>query len=272
MTGATLVAGSALNILFAAVALRRRALTPAGAVAGAGVGLGIFWSGGPALWSLLAIFFVSSTLLSAVGRPAKASVESLTGKGDRRDAAQVLANGGPALLAAFLWRVSGAGALAVGAAAALAAANADTWASELGLLSRRGPVSILGLRPVPRGRSGGVTPLGLVASAAGAALVASGFVAASAAGGLMPIRAALGAGGLVAACGVLGSLVDSLLGGTLQGTYAAADTGEYTERPRSASGHANVRTGGVRVVTNDLVNFLSGLVGAAAAVGISCLL
>jgi uncharacterized protein (TIGR00297 family) len=252
----------------AAVALARRSLTAVGALAGLAVGLGLYWAGGPAVWVLLALFFVSSTLLSRLGHAEKESAEELTGKGDRRDAVQVLANGGPALAMAALWRLTAVPGFYVGAITALAAANADTWASEIGLLSRRQPVSLVGLRPVPRGRSGGVTATGLAASLGGALLIAAGFLLTRLAGGE---RLRVGTAGVIAAGGFLGSVVDSFLGATLQGRYRSLACEQYTERPHAATGAQNTLTGGLRLVTNDTVNLVSGLVVSGAAVLVSAL-
>lgn len=264
MSPAELALGAALNLALAAAALARRSLTPVGALAGVAVGAGIWIAGGLAAWSLLALFFVSSTLLSRVGRDAKEETQALTGKGARRDALQVLANGGPALLSALAWLATREPVFRVGMAAALAAANADTWASEIGLLSSRQPVSIMGFRPVPRGRSGGVTLLGLVASLAGAALIGAAYGLSCRLASWCLLPAASGAL-LVWGCGFLGSVVDSLLGATVQARYRDAATAQYSERRLGPSGEANALAGGLRIMTNDGVNFASGLAVAALA-------
>ena len=64
--------------------------------------------------------------------------------------------------------------LAAAALGALAASAADTWATEIGSLATRPPRSILTLRPVPAGTSGGVNLLGMLAMVAGATFVAAG--------------------------------------------------------------------------------------------------
>src|SRR5712664_4422193 len=166
---------------------------------------------------LLLAFFISGSLL--------------TEGGGQRTERQVLANGGIAALAALVgsW---------VAFAGALAAATADTWASEIGRHSRTPPRLITNGRPVPAGTDGGITVLGTVGGIAGA-----GFIAGVA--GLLP-RA--GGPGLthpgwfaasVAAAGIIGMFIDSVLGATVQGA--------------------------VKWLDNDAVNLAATLSGAACA-------
>jgi uncharacterized membrane protein len=176
---------------------------------------------------------------------------------------------------AMLYRLTGEPAFAVAFAAAFASSNADTWGSEVGVLARRPPVSLLTFRPVPAGISGGVSFLGTAASLAGAAFIGLLFTAvqgiASRTAGGMPapagrselLRLAL----FVAAAGFFGSLVDSLLGASAQAQYAAGSSGEMTER-RSTGGRLNSLVRGFAIVTNDVVNLASTAAAAAAAMAL----
>jgi len=171
-------------------------LTAAGAAAALVVGGATIWGVGWRGLLLLLAFFVSGSLL--------------TKGGGRRTARQVIANGG----------VAAAGALAGSwplFAGALAAAAADTWATEIGGHSRTPPRLITSGAPVSAGTNGGVTLLGTAGGVLGAALIAGLTYA------LAPRSTAPGLthpGGLAAAvavAGVLGMLFDSLLGATVQG-------------------------------------------------------
>src|SRR5690606_28830871 len=106
----------------------------------------------------------------------------------------------------------------------LAAAAADTWATEIGPLSRERPRMILSGRKVPAGTSGAVTAAGTLAGVAGAVTVwASAWVtvlltdpAGGASYGVWTTFAA------VVAAGAVGSLADSVAGASIQAVYRDA--------------------------------------------------
>jgi uncharacterized protein (TIGR00297 family) len=182
-------------------------LTRRGWAAALAVGLATVWGLGWRGVILLFAFFVSSSLLST--------------KQATRNERQVLANGGVAALAAltgnWIWF-----------AGALAAANADTWATEIGSHSRTVPRLITNGTRVPAGTDGGMTLLGTAGGIAGAGLIAG-------------LSYVLGKHGVpaVAVAGSAGMLLDSLLGATVQGK--------------------------VRWMDNDAVNLAATLTGAACA-------
>lgn len=256
----------AFNVAVAGVAFLRRYVTAGGAIAGAAIGFVIYLSGGAFFWSVLMAFFFSSSLLSKVAHHDGAD-PGIAAKGSRRDAVQALANGGLAAVMALLHAVTGRPLFMLGFAIALAAANADTWASEIGRRSRNDPRSILTFRRAVRGTSGAVSALGLVASAAGSLFIGLWFAAGYFAlngwntAELAAIVAAITAGGF------LGSIVDSVLGATIQAQYRDARRGSVTERAVSADGVANVLVRGFGPVTNDAVNALSGLIAAGVVFG-----
>ena len=230
----------------AGLAWWRRALTTDGAVAASVVGTVTFARGGlPAAAALLA-FFISSTALSRVAVRTKSAQPLAQAKGARRDAWQVLANGGVATLCAGLgWKGGQLGAIA--------AAAADTWATELGMLARRPPRLITSLQPVPPGTSGGVTGEGFLASLGGALAVAASQLPFS--GHDRFWRTTV--------CGVGGSVVDSLLGATLQAAYFCQQCQLPTEEPVHVfCGCRTELKHGFVWMTNDSVNALSTLAGA----------
>lgn len=188
-----------------------RWLTADGAVAAVVVGGLVFWGAGLRGVALLALFFVSGSLLTAWNQqrpegPQRPQRGSTLAPAPLRNARQVLANGGWAAAGAVMvpWKPDIGWAVLVGS---LATAQADTWATEIGAHASRPPRLITTGRPVPAGTSGGVTPLGTSAGALGAIVLAGLGVALG-----LPLRVAA-FGALV---GVLGMMVDSLLGATLE--------------------------------------------------------
>jgi uncharacterized protein (TIGR00297 family) len=237
-----------LGSVFALTAYLRRTLTVDGAVAAALVGCVVFARGGLAAAGALLAFFGSSSALSNLGMRRKQSLPLAQAKGARRDVWQVLANGGIATLSIAL----GARPGFVGA---LAAASADTWATEVGLLARLQPRLITTWQPVAPGTSGGVTLTGLAATLGGAFTV--GLAWSLLGGGWRGLPAAIVAG-------TCGSLTDSWLGATLQALYRCpACAAPSEEAVHAACGNPTLLVHGYTWMTNDAVNALATLVGAA---------
>ncbi len=278
-----LILGTGINLLLAVTAFKRQSVSVSGAVTGFILGLIIYLSGGFWFWLHLGAFFISSTLLGRFKQEMKADSTSRHAKHGRRDGIQVVANTGPGAAAALLYLLHPHPAFLAAFSAAFAAANADTWAGEIGMLSARRPTSILTGKSLPTGASGGTTPLGFMASAAGAAFIAVvssvGVLLAAAAqsvpapspgagsaSGLVPVVLfTIGIAAIVTVSGFLGSVIDSLLGASLQAEYICSVSGTHTERPHTGNS-PNTLIKGYRRITNDTVNLLS--VSAAAAAGL----
>jgi uncharacterized protein (TIGR00297 family) len=205
---------------------------------------------------LLVAYFVASSLISRVGRARKeARTESIVAKGGRRDAAQVIANGGVFAIAAVVSFIGPSQVWAWGALGALAASAADTWSTEIGLLRGGVPRSILNGTPVLPGESGGVTVAGTLGGIAGA-----GFVALCAAAFAIAPGAALA----TLFAGFFGTLADSLLGATVQERRYCDACAALTERATHGCGRSTRRAGGIRGVDNDVVNTFATLAGLTA--------
>lgn len=248
------------------LALQHRKVDLGGAIAGSIVGAVILAAGGFWFWMMLIFFFGSSTLFSAAGLKKKAGLSSIHAKGSVRDVWQVAANGGPAWAAALIYGITQADAAACAFAAALAASTADTWASEIGVLSGKPPVSIITGKRVERGISGGVSLAGTVAALVGSLSIAGLFVVSHVFTRQGVTLQSLISAGIIAAAGFIAMLVDSLLGATVQVHYLDEATGKHTEQA-FRGGKALARARGLSFVTNDTVNFLSSASAALIAYG-----
>ena len=145
----------------------------------------------------------------------------------------------------------------------MATVTADTWATELGVLSARPPRLITTWQLVEPGTSGGVTLAGLAASSAGALAIGLTLLL-----GELAERSVWQPSLLAVALlgGLGGSIIDSLLGATAQAIYQTA--GGETERRAAPDGTPNPLLRGLSWMNNDMVNFLSSLLGGVIAVGV----
>lgn len=255
--------GFLLGALLSYLAWRARALTVSGAWAATLTGGLVFGLGGFSWAMLLLTFFISSSALSQVCSAQKASLSEKFAKGSQRDWAQVVANGGLGVLFVIIHSIFPEQLWPwIAYAGTIATVNADTWATEWGVLSSQSPRLITTGQVVKRGTSGGVTGLGLLATVAGAALIA--WVASF----FMPV----GVGGsliIVSLAGLSGSLFDSVLGATVQATYRCDYCLMETEQfPLHTCGKATVLKQGWFWLNNDGVNFISSWFGAAVAAGL----
>lgn len=237
--------GFALAAAVAALAYRAHALTRSGAVAAWAVGTAVFGVGGWRASAALLTFFATSSLLSRWRRRRKEALGYE--KGGRRDAGQVLANGGVAT-ACLLLLPLGVKDAPLLFLAALAAANADTWATEIGSAVGGKPYDLRTGRRADAGTSGAVSLPGTFAALAGAALL--GLFAGS------PKAFAV-----VTLAGFGGAWCDSLLGAAVQAQWRdPANPDRWTEQPQAGPPER-----GVRGLGNDAVNGLCTLSAAGLA-------
>lgn len=248
-------------MVVAALAFVAGALTTSGAVAAVVVGaLCVLARWGWA--ALLILYFVAAVAFSKLGADAKARrTGGVLAKAGRRDAVQVLANGGVFALTAFLSSRSASPSALFAAAAvgALAASAADTLATEIGTFVGGEPRSLTTWRAVPTGTSGGVSAGGSLAMIAGAILVA--FAAFGLGLTLHVAAATIG--------GVAGAIADSLLGALAQERRRCPRCDVGTERRVHDCGTPTEPAGGVSWLDNDLVNLCATLVGAAVAAALA---
>ena len=255
---------------------RGGSLDTSGAVGAALVGWGTLYAG-VRFGVVLGAFFFLSSAMTRVGGEIKKRIDEnhVPGKASgARNWIQVAANGlVPTFLAMSYSFATGGPEYLLGVNNAfetpLAAAFigyygcccGDTWSSELGVLSRKMPRLITTGEEVKPGTNGGVTTLGLVASAAGGFAVGFAFWC----GGLF-VPVVTGNVGLALkfaaqwpvlviglGAGVVGSLMDSLLGATIQ------FSGYCSERRRMVSkpGPTVTRTSGLNFLSNSAVNFVT---------------
>jgi uncharacterized membrane protein len=233
--------GFLLALVVAYLAFRVHSLNKSGAFAATLVGTVVFGLGGIQWAILLMVFFITSSGLSRAFKKRKLGLNEKFSKGSERDAGQVFGNGGVAMLFVVIHALYPGSMIGwVGFAASLAAVNADTWATELGVLNPTPPRMITDLRKrVEKGTSGGVS-----------LLFADNWL-------LFP---------LITVAGLAGSLFDSFLGGTVQAMYfCPTDQKETEKHPLHTCGTETVHIRGWEWLDNDWVNFACGAFGAVIA-------
>jgi uncharacterized protein (TIGR00297 family) len=242
----------ALGVAATSAAYALRLFTLGGALAALLVGAAVLVAGGWGLAVVLVGAFAGSAILTGYRRSEKSQPEHRRG----RSASQVLANGVvPAALAVAgaLLDLPWALPAAVGA---IAATSADTWATEVGLLSSLPPRLITTGEVVARGRSGGITALGSASGVAGALTAAT--LGWTLLGPAVPVM-------VVTLGGVVAFVVDSLLGATVQAIYRCPACGAEGEGAVCTCGTTRLHAGGWRLMSNDTVNVVGAAVGAAVA-------
>lgn len=225
----------------------------------------------------LLAFFISSSKATKYKQEVKKEIEDDFKEGGQRNWLQVLCNGGMATELSLLYLLDigssdlpvdfrhqyRASWLGIAVLGAVACCNGDTWASELGTVLAKGdPFLVTSWQRVPKGTNGAVTVVGLVSSLLGGMVIGLAyfvgvFMSASALDlALAPNQLLLVlVGGLG---GLLGSLLDSLIGASLQFSGRDVKTGKIVEVAREGV----VPIAGKMVLDNHSVNLVSSILTA----------
>lgn len=234
------VGGLVLILLFAYL---KSSITKGGIIAALILGLIIYQLSGWALLLNLVCFFILGSVVSKVKNEHKVHAESLQEHTGARTVSQVFANALPqASIVLMVHLLDLDPKLHLLAFAMFATAFSDTFASEIGMLSKGKVVSITTFKPMSPGVSGGVSVIGCIAGVVGS-LISSLF-----AYGEFGIQGMI----LVMLLGTFGMIVDSYLGVLIQKKYMST-AGQVLDR--NADHHTLIS--GFKTIDNNMVNFLS---------------
>ncbi|KAL5729419.1 hypothetical protein ACHQM5_002377 [Ranunculus cassubicifolius] len=262
---------------------KRKSLNGSGALAGFLVMFGHI-AAGYRFGLLLLVFFFSSSMLTKIGEDKKRIIDADFKEGGQRNWIQVLSNSGISMVLVLSLRILAGRqdkclesnesevitCLLGGIVGHYACCNGDTWSSEIGVLSRSQPRLITNFKPVRRGTNGGVTTVGLVAASAaggiiGLTFVFAGFVTTRCASSDVALKQILVIPIAISA-GLCGSLIDSLLGATLQYSGFCTVRNKVVGKP----GPTVKRISGVSILDNNGVNVASILI-TSLLTAIACL-
>jgi len=243
----------------ALLALVFKLLTGFGALVAFVIGFLVYNYLGLGGWFLLLLFLGTSTVLGKINSSEK------KGEVEKRGWTQVLANGIVGAFSALYYGYSNEIIALVMFGSSVAAATADTWATEAGLLSKIPPVSIYTFKRVEKGQSGGITPLGLFSSLLGSSLIGLFWYATF---GFLGGREFLFLASIIALSGFSGSLIDSLLGATIQAHYYDKESNKVFEK-EVVEGKKLRLYRGIPFFDNDMVNLTSNICAVIIAVSLS---
>lgn len=207
---------------------------------------------------ILFYMFASSSILTRFKKSGKKEIEEVGAKSGPRDYVQALSNLGIATLLVLVYYFLPSDMLVAAIVGSVASANADSWASEIGGLSKSPPRLITNFRPIQKGISGGVTLLGMVGGIAGSffivvmSVLTFKFVSPFHGNFILLFWSTLIAG-------VCGFILDSYLGAIFQSLYSKGN--KLTENPQGN----NQLVKGIRWMNNDMVNFITTGMGAIIA-------
>lgn len=247
-----LVIALAAVLVIGLIAYRKRQLNLSGVVAAVVMGAAATVMGGFTSLSLYLFFLISAAVIGKLSKRIR-GLDRIHKKGGRRDAVQVLANGGAALAAMLIHAFDSNPVYLAVFTACLAEACSDTWASEIGVLSKSEPVSILTFTKVPKGLSGGVSLLGTCSAMLSSVLY--GIFAFSCYDGIN-----LSLVMVVIFSSFAGVMTDSVLGATLQAHFYDEKEDIITEHSRDREGNALKLVRGLRFMDNDMVNLTSNII------------
>jgi uncharacterized protein (TIGR00297 family) len=249
--------GLLISLVIAYLAYLKKSLTLDGLLTATILGSIIYAFGTIVVWASLILFFISSSLITKIHEKKDKQ------KSNGRNYIQVFANSFIATLFSILFYTTKNQVFLIAAVISIASSNSDTWASEIGILSKGKTYSIVTFKVVEKGLSGAISSLGTFASFFGSLFIGLVFLIAY---GLYyefstmllwyTIVVSLG--------GFVGCLVDSYLGALVQAKYKGVKSGRITEKP-FLEGEKVVLASGFAFITNDLVNFLSGLASTAVS-------
>ncbi len=273
-----LSASVALSMIAVKAKVIRRGAVPQSILVGTLVALS-----GPPSVLLFILFLLYATIVTRLGKEPKIKL-GIANDLEGREASQVAAVGFAPSVMAMVSAVTYAMGLATAAKvflisymASLAATSADTWASEIGVLSRNNPFLItMPKAKVTPGTSGAVTLLGELSSLAGSMVMALTYLALALAFNNSPnwvkfnwttLNPSIQVVLLVFALGYLGEVLDSLLGALTQPKYYCDKCGMVTERDVHICGSKARLIYEPRIkLSNEDVNLLTSLIVAIIAV------
>ncbi|GIY15962.1 transmembrane protein 19 [Caerostris darwini] len=265
-----------VSLMVAGWGLKKKSLNWSGVISGIFVGF-IHSYSSYCFLACLFTFFYTSSKATHFHSEKKRKLEAEFKEGGQRNWHQVLCNGSASTFMAMLcFLYAGPGEkpfdfkqnyypswLSAAVLSALAGANGDTWASEIGtVMAKKEPLLITSLRKVPVGTNGGFTAIGLISSALGGTVVGvANVIVLFLSNQHIDILQQVFLSVFIGTCaGFFGSIFDSLIGATLQYSGLDTKTGKIVEKPGIGVKHISGRP----LFDNHSVNMIMTIITSIA--------
>ncbi|MHA1129827.1 MAG: DUF92 domain-containing protein [Candidatus Helarchaeota archaeon] len=259
---------------FGVFSIKVKIVSVSGLIAGFIVGYIVWFFGGWTWFIIILMFHLSAAFFTKFKYKRKQKQGLAQEKGGARGWPNVFANGGFASICATLEGIfvyfslgGSADIFLFGFVGAIATMTADTIATETGLLSKKYPRLITKMsKSVDPGTSGGVTLLGELGALIGTIIIGgmawllAGTGALTSVFGYQILMAAIVAG-------MLGCLVDSIFGATIQGIFQCNICNKITEKAKHC-GEKSTHLRGMKFFENNMVNFMASMTGGLIAMGV----
>lgn len=220
-----------------------------GALAAATIGFLFYYFGGTFALAFVVCCYFIMLVVSLIGKVLKNDVSSVVKKTKSKDFIEIFVNGVWPVVSILLFALTENHIFFVISLITMSEGFVDSLASDIGTLSKKEPYDLIRRKIVPKGLSGGVTFLGSMSSFIGSICfaVAIKYICE------LNYYSIL----LIAIIIYSGSIVDSILGSTIQVKFHCNVCGSITEKEVHCEKETSVISG-CKWINNDVVNCLSG--------------
>ena len=231
-----------LSLLLGLISYLKRALTMPALILAVLFSTLITYFGGLTSFIILVVAFLGSIITKLFHKSKKSN---------KRKLIQIISNVGIGALSLIIYKFTSNDLYLLIYASVMAESLADTLASDIGVLSKSEPINILTFKKGERGLSGNISFLGLTSALIGSLLIGTIYY--------IGMDKSITSFIIIILSGFLGSLIDSILGASIQVKYKCTKCKKITERKEHCGKKTNYYKG-IKWIDNNLVNLLSNAI------------
>ena len=231
-----------LSLLLGLIAYLKKALTMPALILAVLFSTLITYFGGLTSFIILVVVFLGSIITKLFHKNKKSN---------KRKLIQIISNVGIGVLSLIIYKFTSNDLYLLIYASVMAESLADTLASDIGVLSKSEPINILTFKKGERGLSGNISFLGLTSALIGSLLIGTIYY--------IGMDKSITSFIIIILSGFLGSLIDSILGASIQVKYKCEKCKKITERKEHCGKKTNYYKG-IKWIDNNLVNLLSNAI------------